>query len=308
MSKSNPAKNKTETSAISRLIRVWCIHLLLVCALAISSQKVAAQQGSNVQPRFGIPSARKPVQTAAPAKTKSRVSEILVDESIPSDSALKKMLAPYSAKVRALEVVMGKLAQEVKKDPVGGGNLGNFVADGIRVQSSAKLGKPVLLTVINSGGLRKNTIAAGDLRAADIFELLPFENALIEVDLTGEQLLKLLNVIVSAGDALSGARIKYRMNVDNRPELVGARLLDGQGREIEIDPKLSYSIVTIDYLLKLGGGRYSILQEGKNVRPLGLTIRDALMDYVKGETAARRPIKAAVDDRFVLIGSDVRKP
>ena len=204
------------------------------------------------------------------------------------------MLAPYSAKVRALEVVIGKLETELKKGPVGGGNLGNFVADGIRVQSSAKLGKPVLLAITNSGGLRKNTIAPGDLRAADIFELLPFENALAEVDLTGEQLLKLLNVVVSSGDALSGARIKYRMNANNRPEMVSARLLDSQGREMEIDPKATYSIVTIDYLLKLGSGRYSILQEGKNVRPLGVTIRDALMDYVKAETAAGRPIKAAL--------------
>lgn len=240
--------------------------------------------------------------------TVRRVSEVLVDASVPDDPAIEKMLSPYSAKVRALEVVIGKLETELKKGPVGGGNLGNFVADGMRVQSSAKLGKPVLLAVTNSGGLRKNTIAPGDLRAADIFELLPFENALAEVDLNGEQLLKLLNVVVSSGDALSGARIKYRMNADNRPELVSARLLDIQGREMEIDPKATYSIVTIDYLLKLASGRYSILQEGKNVRPLGVTIRDAIMDHVKAETAAGRPIKSTLDDRFVQSGPETQKP
>lgn len=308
MSKSNPAANKTETSSKSRLSWLWCIHLVLVCTFAISSPEVAAQQGSSVQPGSGTRSARKPVETTAPAKTKGRVSEILVDASIPNDPALEKMLAPYSAKVRALEVVIGKLEVELKKGGVGGGNLGTFVTDGMRVQSSAKLGRPVLLAVTNSGGLRKNTIAPGDLKAADIFELLPFENALAEVELTGEQLLKLLNVVVSAGDSLSGARIKYRMNADNRPEMVSARLLDSQGREMEIDPKATYSIVTTDYLLKLGSGRYSILQEGKNVRPLGVTIRDALMDYVKAETASGRPIKAALDDRFVLIDTDAQKP
>jgi 2',3'-cyclic-nucleotide 2'-phosphodiesterase (5'-nucleotidase family) len=253
-------------------------------------------------------SAKTPSSTTVPATVARRVRETLVDASIPNDPALEKMLAPYSVKVRALEVVIGKLEGELKKGPIGGGNLGNFVADGIRVQSSAKLGKPVVLAITNSGGLRKNNITAGDLRAADIFELLPFENALVEVDLTGEQLLKLLHVVVSAGDALSGARIKYRMNSDNKPELVSARLLDSQGREMEIDPKVTYSIVTIDYLVKLGSGRYSILQEGKNVRPLGVTIRDALMDYVKAETAAGRPINAALDDRFVLIGPEARKP
>jgi 2',3'-cyclic-nucleotide 2'-phosphodiesterase (5'-nucleotidase family) len=249
----------------------------------------------------------KPGSAPVPATVKPRVSEILIDASIPDDPALDKMLTPYSGKVRALEVVIGKLETELKKSSVGAGNLGNFVTDGMRVQSSAKLGKPVLLAITNSGGLRKNTIAPGDLRAADIFELLPFENELSEVDLTGEQLLKLLDVVVSSGDALSGVRIKYRMNANNRPELVSARLLESQGREIEIDPKATYSIVTIDYLLKLASGRYSVLQEGKNVRPLGVTIRDALMDYVKAEAAAGRPIKAALDDRFVLTGPDAQK-
>jgi 2',3'-cyclic-nucleotide 2'-phosphodiesterase (5'-nucleotidase family) len=253
-------------------------------------------------------SARKPSSATIPAAVERRVSEILVDASISNDPALEKMLAPYSAKVHALEVVIGKLEVELKKGPVGGGNLGNFVTDGMRVQSSGKLGTPVLLAVTNSGGLRKNTIAAGDLRAADIFELLPFENALVEVELSGEQLLKLLKAVVSAGDAWSGARIQYRINADKRPELVSARLIDSQGREMEIDPKATYSIVTIDYLVKLGSGRYSILQEGKNVRPLGLTLRDALMDYVRAETAAGRPIRTALDDRFVLIGTDAQKP
>ena len=98
------------------------------------------------------------------------------------------MLKPYSGKVRALNVVIGKLDGELRKSGVGAGSLGNFVTDGIRSQASAKLGKPVLLAVTNSGGLRKNTIAAGELRASDIFELMPFENALIQVDLTGEDL------------------------------------------------------------------------------------------------------------------------
>ena len=70
---------------------------------------------------------------------------------------------------------------------------------------------------------------------------------------------------------------------------------------MEIDPKATYTIVTIDYLLNLGSGNYSILQEGKNAKPLGMTLRDAVMDYVKAETAAGRPIKATLDGRFVLL-------
>jgi 2',3'-cyclic-nucleotide 2'-phosphodiesterase (5'-nucleotidase family) len=204
--------------------------------LGISFSDTAAQQGSPVRPSATstpLPaSPRKAIQPAT-SKTKGRVREILVDSSIPDDPSVEKLLTPYVAKVRALEIVIGKLDGDLKKASVGGGNLGNFVTDGIRIQSSAKVGKPVLLAVTNSGGLRKNTIAAGDLRVADIFELLPFENALVKIDLTGEELLKLLSVVVSSGDAWSGARINIRMN-EKKPEMVSARLLNANGGEMEI--------------------------------------------------------------------------
>ncbi len=211
--------------------------------------------------------------------------------------------------MRELDNEIGKLEGELSKGSIGAGSLGNFVADGIRAQSSVRLGKPVLLAITNNGGLRKNTIAPGNLRAMDVFELLPFENALIEIDLTGEQLLRLLSVVTAGQDAQSGARIKYRLRPENnRPGLVSAVLVDRDGRETPIDPKATYTIVTIDYLLKLASGSYSILQEGQNVRPLGVTIRDAIMDYVKAETAAGRTIKPKLDERFVLINPDDSKP
>lgn len=263
-----------------RALSVFCCISVLACG-TVSAQKKAA-----LKPR---PCPRIPCV--------ARAGETLVDAKIPDDPAVERMLKPYSGKVRALNVVIGRLDGELKKGGVGAGSLGNFVTDGIRSQASLKLGKPVLLAVTNSGGLRKNTIAPGELRASDIFELMPFENALVQVDLTGEQLAKLLSVILEAKDAQSGAKIRYRMNGD-KPEMVAVKLLDARGRETEIDPNMTYSVVTIDYLLNLGTGRYSLLQGGKNPTPLGLTLRDALMNHVKAKTAAGRTVHEALDGRF----------
>ena len=77
-----------------------------------------------------------------------------------------------------------------------------------------------------------------------------------------------------------------------------AKLRDA-GREKVIDPNAMYTIVTIDYLYRVGG-RYGILQQGKNLKELGITLRDALMNYVKSETAAGRDIKPNLDGRFVF--------
>jgi 2',3'-cyclic-nucleotide 2'-phosphodiesterase (5'-nucleotidase family) len=116
------------------------------------------------------------------------------------------------------------------------------------------------------------------------------------VDLTGEQLRRFLDVILKHRDAQSGARITYRTNDKQVNETVSVKL-GSRDNEFEIDPNATYTIATIDYLVKRGGD-YSILQEGKNLQPLGITMRDAVLDYIKSETAAGRPIKSTLDGRF----------
>ena len=259
--------------------------------------------------------AAKPQSSPAPgADVHARVTETQIDSSISDDPAVDQMLAVYAPKVRELETVIGKLKGELRKGGVGAGSLGNFVTDGILAEARLKLGNSINLAVTNGGGLRKNTIAEGELRQRDIFELLPFENALVEFDMTGAQVLTLLKQVVSHRDAQSGARIKYVNDADNRPQLDSVRLLiDGQ--EQEIDPNAVYKVICIDYLWKRNSttvseteGNYSVLGQAKKIEPLGLTIRDAIIDYVKRETAAGRDIKTNLDGRFLLNRSATPNP
>ena len=279
-------RKSINTMTTGTLSRLFSLLLLFVSAAFVSAQPAPK-------------TAATPVPAPA-ADVHARVTETLVDSSIPNDSGVDKMLAAYSPKVRELEVVVGKLRGELKKGGIGAGSLGNFVADGMRAQASLKLGKPIDLAVMNGGGLRRQTIGEGELRARDIFELLPFENALVTLELTGEQVMKLLGVVVSSREAQSGARLTYLIKADKSPELEIAKLLDQKGSEKDIDPKAMYTVVTIDYLINVGGARYAVLREGKNQRLLGITLRDAMIAYVKSETAAGRDIKPNLDGRFVF--------
>lgn len=272
--------------------------LLLAVALAVFVSPARGQSPA-IQPCEATPTAIKP-GTNTPTKTGVRSERIPVDASIPDDQSVEKLLGPYSVKVRALSTVIGRLAGPLKKEPVGAGTLGSFVTDGIKANAKTKLGKPVALAITNAGGLRKNEIAAGALRASDIFELLPFENALVAVDITGAQLSQLLPALVR--DAQSGARLHFKWNEQDRPEFISGKLLNENGREQQIEPNKLYTIVTTDYLLKVAGGPYAILKEAKSTRPLNITLRDALMEYVKSETAAGRPIRPRAGDRYVQHG------
>lgn len=280
---------------------------LLLCFIVFNAHALHAQQGNTaaapaVSPTPGATAGKSP----APLDIRARATERAIDDSIPDDPAVNTMLAPYKGKVRELDNPIGKLEGDLTKDGMGGGSLGNFVADALRMRAQARLGKPVLLAVINSSGLRKNSISAGTISTSDIYQLLPFENALVALDLTGEQLRRFLNVTVARRDAQSGARITYRANAEKKNEIVSVKLGDAGAGEREIDPKAVYTIVTIDYLVKRGG-EYSVLQEAKNMRELGLTMRDAVIDYVKAEATAGRHVRATLDGRFKFDRSDPAK-
>lgn len=228
-----------------------------------------------------------------------RAEKLPVDSSVADDPAVNQMLVVYSPKVRELDAVVGSLKGELRKGGMGAGSLGNFVSDGMRRQAGLKLGHPIDLALINGGGLRRNNISEGELRARDIFELLPFENALVTVELNGEQLLRVLKIIVTSREAQSGARIVYFTKPDKTNEIEIVKLRT-PGGEKDIDPQATYRIVTIDYLVNRGGDMSTLLREGKNLQPLGITLRDAMMAYVKSETAAGRTIRANLDGRFWL--------
>ena len=279
--------------------------LLRIAALLVFVVPVLGQ-GTAIEPCPATPNPAKPGITAAPAKSITLSNRIAIDASIPNDPNVEKIIAPYSEKVNELSKVIGRLETVLTKKGVGAGSLGYFVTDGMMAQAKAKLGKPVTLAVVNAGGLRKNEISAGELRSSDIFELLPFENALIAVDLTGVQLAQLLQIVPR--DAQAGARIHFKWNDQSRAEFISGKLVDESGKEQEIDPQKIYTIVTIDYLLRLGGGSYAILQEAKSTTPLNLTLRDAILNYIKSETAAGRSIRGAVDNRFVQVGPDAKSP
>ena len=291
-----------------KLLRSQLLWLLL---LMLCVQGAAAQQSKPIEPCSATPSPssatlKKTTVLTVGAKPdgRPRVTETEINSSIPDDPAVDRMLEQYVATVRALDFTIGRLEGELRKGGMGAGSLGNFVTDGMRARASIQLGKPVDLVVTNSGGLRKNSIAPGELRVRDIFELLPFENELVALEMTGEQVMNVLKAVVASREAQSGARIKYRTGADQKPELISAKLIGADGRETNINPTATYRVITIDYLLSVSGGSLAILQQSKSAKPLGITMRDALIEYVKAETAAGRTLKANLDGRFASEGPE----
>jgi 2',3'-cyclic-nucleotide 2'-phosphodiesterase (5'-nucleotidase family) len=287
-----------KTCNLGRIAGVYgalVLTVLLLLSTGVSAQQPSADSASRAATQSTGPAASSTVKP----ELRSRVNETRVDDKIADDPALDRMLEPYSARVKALQVVIGHLDDELRKTGPGAGSLGNFVTDAMRVIASAKVGQPIDLAITNGGGLRKNAFAAGDLRVSDFYELMPFENKLVVLEMSGAQVLQVLQALAAGRDAQSGAAIVYHTNADKRSELVSANLIGSDGKPKAIDPAATYRVVTIDYLLNVSGGSYAVFHEAKTTNQLGVTIRDAMIDYVKGETAAGRSIKARLDHRIV---------
>ena len=76
-------------------------QLFLLLLLLTSAPRALAQQPA---PKTSAPTNQSPA-----GETHGRVTETLIDSSIPDDQAVDKMLAVYGPKVRELDVVLGKL-------------------------------------------------------------------------------------------------------------------------------------------------------------------------------------------------------
>lgn len=162
------------------------------------------------------------------------------------------------------------------------GSLGALIADFVLARARAASGLPVDLCVLNDGGLRipwpADTITLGL-----VYELMPFDNAIVVLRLTADQVRSLADEIAARrGEPVSGIsfRIVEKKAVDLR--VGGAEVGDRD-----------YWVATSDYLSD-GGGGMQTLWAAQETRPTGVLVRDAIADALRETTAAARGPGAAL--------------
>lgn len=179
---------------------------------------------------------------------------IPVTDSVKDDAQVAAVVAEYESRLNeSLKEVVGKTSVELDARAAnirrGESNLGNFLADSYRAALNADF------ALVNSGGIRSDaTYGPGDLTKKDILSILPFENGVVKVRITGEHLKRLLeNGVSKAGEEdgrfpqISGFSFTY-----DPAKPVGSRVvrIEIDGKPIESDK--SYTMALSAYTL--GGG------------------------------------------------------
>ncbi len=206
--------------------------------------------------------------------------------SVDADSVANSTIQPYkNALDSQMHVVIGRTITSLKAGKPEG-TLGDFFADAIREQTSAWLHAQVDISFFNSGGLRIPEIPTGNIQVTTIYELMPFDNEAVILELDGKTVLQICEFSAKrGGDPVSGMRYQIR---DNAPVniLVGNEALDLNRK---------YMVATNDYLAN-GGDNLNFLK-GKPIKQTGIKIRDMLLDYFKTHD---QPLNYKPDGRVQL--------
>lgn len=172
--------------------------------------------------------------------------------------------------------------------------LSNMVADltyklGEKYCQQSGLPHTVDAAIINIRGLRK-AMPEGVITLGDIYEISPFENKLFIVAIYGKDLRRLFDHITRNGGEGVG---NIHLVADRQTQKLKHAFIGDKALE---DERL-YHVISIDYLIN-GGDGMSAFSKNIGSVAINLKLRDALLQYVKEEYKANRPLESKLDDRI----------
>jgi 2',3'-cyclic-nucleotide 2'-phosphodiesterase (5'-nucleotidase family) len=205
------------------------------------------------------------------------------------DPASAAIAASYEDRIRArFSAVVGEAGTDLVRNSRGESNLGDLVADAMRTAAGADI------AFTNSGGLRTD-IPRGPVTLEQLYTLLPFDNVLVSMDLTGRQVLQVLEesarglhgILQVSGIRVTGDAERPPGQRIVRVEVGGRPLLPGK----------TYRVVINDFLAA-GGDAFTVFKEGRAIR-YGDDLRDAVSAYLK----ARSPVRPQIEGRITVLNA-----
>jgi 2',3'-cyclic-nucleotide 2'-phosphodiesterase (5'-nucleotidase family) len=207
------------------------------------------------------------------------------------DSTAYKLISPYKTEMdKIMNEVLAYSDSALTKD-LPEGSLGSFVSDAVLKKTNDVYKPadkmPAHICLLNNGGLRAQ-LPKGKITRGNAFELMPFENSIVILTLTGEKMQQLFqSMINSNGAPFAGATVKAK----------GKKIIELKINGQDLDLSKNYKVVTSDYLAA-GGDKYDFFKDPVKVDTLDYKLRDAIIDYMIEENKKGNMIKSKKDGRI----------
>ncbi|AQG80792.1 membrane lipoprotein lipid attachment site-containing protein [Spirosoma montaniterrae] len=208
----------------------------------------------------------------------------------PADSSVSRFLDPYRQKLnQTMNEVLTRSTGRIEKGQPDG-PLNNLLTDALLQQSIQRYGKPIDCSHLNFGGIRNN-LPEGNITTGSIFEVMPFDNQLVVMTMTGAMLQQLMNHFASGNKlVMGGIRTKIRNGQAQNVAFTNGRTLQ---------PGETYVVAMSDYVAD-GGDNAGFLKNPIKRENINYLIRDALIDYFRQQGKSGQPLNPVTDGRISL--------
>ncbi|HUP18397.1 MAG TPA: 5'-nucleotidase C-terminal domain-containing protein [Gemmatimonadota bacterium] len=218
-------------------------------------------------------------------------------EGVDRDLEVAALVARYGAAVaeiatRPIATVAEPLSAYPREEEIA---LGDLIADAQRVATGAQV------VIMNPGGIRAD-LEAGPVTYADVFRIQPFQNTLVRLELTGEQLRRALeHAVDNRVGQVSGSRFAFDPTLPPGERVREATLEDDgapvvrNGRAVR--PDAIYDVV-VNNFLATGGDGYATLTEARRATSTGLVDSEVMVLHL---SEMPQPVRYEVQGRITRL-------
>jgi len=136
---------------------------------------------------------------------------------------------------------------------------------------------------INNLGSYREAIPPGEITRADVVATWPFENVLIDVELTGQQV---MDNLLCCGGAVAG--LTYHR--------AGARIIAELDDGNPLDPEATYHVLVNNFTYT-GGDGYLFQKHNPDGYDTGIHWREPVIEWIIAQqTSPEHPLEAVLDD------------
>ena len=192
------------------------------------------------------------------------------------DNATEKFYADLQKELEPItKEVIGQAAEAFTHNRADKGTitlLGKWACDVMAEKTGAQI-------AIQNGGSLRRTMEKGDITMGDLYEIMPFDNYLVVMDLPGEDIKKaidhgIMNPSVTDG-AFTGLIVEYDSSKEFENRITKITLSDGT----PLDMKKTYRVVVNDFMYT-GGDSYNF-KNAVNVDETYIPVRDIFVETIK---------------------------
>jgi 2',3'-cyclic-nucleotide 2'-phosphodiesterase (5'-nucleotidase family) len=203
-----------------------------------------------------------------------------------TDSSILHLLSPYSSRLSSsMNEVIAQVGTNLeKRQPEG--TLGNLMADVMLATARKNYKTHVDAAFMNYGGIRLTQIPVGPLTRGKLFELSPFDNVVVLLEIRGKVLRQFLDHIAGRGGwPVSGLRMSITGNKASGIEVGGKPL----------NEDAQYTIAVLDYNANGGDDCNMLINLPRQNN--GLIFRSQLEEYFAQLQKEGKSITASVEGR-----------